>query len=290
METGGKFGFCFVAWLLLNLIFVSTQIFGQQLEDVIYLKNGSIIRGIVIEHVPDTHISIQTREGNLFVYEIGQIDRIMKEPTSKRMESKNTGVVLGLSLGSGTIVDVIYLKNGSIIRGLILEHVPDTHIKIQTREGNLLVYEIGQIDRIMKESTSKRMESKNPGVALGLSLGSGIIVDGAGQFYNGDIGKGTGFVAWSLLSRLLILAATEEFIPFGILIDDDDNVPLALVGMASRIGCYITAAVDAYKSAERRNEEIEYGWILGRSIQSYPRLNLGFGRRGMIFVRYWQSF
>ena len=184
--------------------------------------------------------------------------------------------------------DVIYLKDGSIIRGLIIEQIPGKHIKIQTREGNLFVYEIWQIDRIMKESRPKRVGSKNPGLALGLSLGGGLLVDGVGQFYNGDIGKGFGFAAWSLLSQFMILGAIEDNETYGFDIDDDDS--LAFVGLVSRLGCYITAAIDAYKSAKRKNEEIGYGRFLGSGIQSYPRLNLGLGRRGTVFVMYRHSF
>lgn len=184
--------------------------------------------------------------------------------------------------------DVVYLKNGSIIRGLIIEHVPGETIKIQTRDGNLFVYEIRQVDRIMKESRKKSIGGKSPGLALGLSLGGGILVDGVGQFYNGEIGKGFGFVAWSLMSQILLLAGTEDNERYGFDIDDDDFLTGA--GLISRIACYTTAAVDAYKSAKRKNEEIGYGRLSRYGNRSYPRLNLGFGRRGSIFVRYWQSF
>ena len=184
--------------------------------------------------------------------------------------------------------DVVYLKNGSIIRGLIIEHVPSETIKIQTREGNLFVYEIWQVERIMKESRAKTIGGKNPGLALGLSLGGGILIDGVGQFYNGEIGKGLGYVAWSLTSQFLLLAGTEDNEAYGFDIDDDDF--LTLVGLISRIACYTTAAVDAYRSAKRKNEEIGYGRLSGGGNRSYPRLNLGFGRRGTMFVRYWQSF
>lgn len=52
----------------------------QSLQDVVYLKNGSIIRGVIIEQVPNQSIKIQTRDGNLFVYKIEEIQKISKEP------------------------------------------------------------------------------------------------------------------------------------------------------------------------------------------------------------------
>ena len=214
MKFHNKLGLCMVAWLFLNLL-ASTEAVSQQMEDVIYLKDGSIVRGIIIEQTPGDSIKIQTREGNLFVYRVEQIDRIMKEPLVKRVERKS------------------------------------------------------------------------PGLALGLSLGGGILIDGVGQWYNGDIGKGFGFAAWSLVGQILIVAGNEDN-QFGYDIDDDDS--LILLGLMSRIASYTTAAVDAYRSAKRKNEEGGYVKLLRRDIQSYPRLDFGLGRRGKIFVAFRQTF
>lgn len=51
----------------------------QNYEDVIYLKNGSIIRGIIVEQVPNESIKIETRDGNLFFYRIDEIQKMTKE-------------------------------------------------------------------------------------------------------------------------------------------------------------------------------------------------------------------
>lgn len=47
--------------------------------------------------------------------------------------------------------DIIYLKNGSIIRGLIIEQIPNTSIKIQTKDGNIFNFKIDEIEKISKE-------------------------------------------------------------------------------------------------------------------------------------------
>ncbi len=52
----------------------------QQLEDVVYLKDGGIIRGTIIEQRPGESILIRTRDGNQFRFTMDQIDRITKEP------------------------------------------------------------------------------------------------------------------------------------------------------------------------------------------------------------------
>src|SRR5437867_3248764 len=49
-------------------------------QDVVYLKNGGVIRGIVIEQVPGKSIKIQTRDQNIFVFTFDEIERITREP------------------------------------------------------------------------------------------------------------------------------------------------------------------------------------------------------------------
>jgi hypothetical protein len=54
--------------------------FGQNnMEDVVYLKNGSIIRGIIIEQVPNQSIKIQTKDRNVFVFKYDEIEKMTKE-------------------------------------------------------------------------------------------------------------------------------------------------------------------------------------------------------------------
>ena len=48
-------------------------------------------------------------------------------------------------------VDVLYLQNGSIIRGMILELVPNVQVKIQTNDGSVFVYTMDQVLRITKQ-------------------------------------------------------------------------------------------------------------------------------------------
>jgi hypothetical protein len=51
----------------------------ESLEDVVYLKNGGIMRGTIIEMVPETSVKLQTRDGNVHVFAMAEIDRIKKE-------------------------------------------------------------------------------------------------------------------------------------------------------------------------------------------------------------------
>ena len=66
--------------LLVAIFFLSVfSAFAQKYEDVVYLKNGSIIHGIIIEQVINESLKIQTRDGNVFVFDIADVQKITKE-------------------------------------------------------------------------------------------------------------------------------------------------------------------------------------------------------------------
>jgi hypothetical protein len=60
----------------------STQIMAQSIGDyidVIYLKNGSLIKGIIIEQVPGATLKIQTNDGSQYVYQVSEIEKYGRE-------------------------------------------------------------------------------------------------------------------------------------------------------------------------------------------------------------------
>ncbi|MGH1336469.1 MAG: hypothetical protein ACRBFS_10105 [Aureispira sp.] len=60
-----------------------------------------------------------------------------------------------------TLEDVVYLKNGSILRGQVLEYDPSANIKIQIKGGSILVYASSDVLKMEKE-TVVAPEEKNP--------------------------------------------------------------------------------------------------------------------------------
>jgi len=60
-----------ISIFLISFIFCETR-------DVVYLKNGSIIKGVVIEQVINDYIKIESGD-NLFVYKFDEVLRIEKE-------------------------------------------------------------------------------------------------------------------------------------------------------------------------------------------------------------------
>lgn len=48
--------------------------------------------------------------------------------------------------------DVLYLKNGSRIKGSVLEMDPTNGVKIQTSDGSLFVYSMSEVDHVSKDN------------------------------------------------------------------------------------------------------------------------------------------
>lgn len=74
---------------LVVLTLASVETLAQEMQDVVYLKNGSIIRGMVIEQVPGKSLKIKTSDGSVFVYSMDEVERITKEETQGVMKTSS---------------------------------------------------------------------------------------------------------------------------------------------------------------------------------------------------------
>lgn len=80
--------------LLLIICTFCTHLSSQtNFQDVIYLKNGSKIKGMITEFVPNVSYTITTNDGSIFVCNIGDIVKIAKEAVTitTANNSSNTG-------------------------------------------------------------------------------------------------------------------------------------------------------------------------------------------------------
>ena len=70
---------------IIAIVFAAIFVFNQGsfaqegMEDVVYLKNGNVYRGIIIEQVPGESIKIKTIGGNVFSVMIADLQKITKE-------------------------------------------------------------------------------------------------------------------------------------------------------------------------------------------------------------------
>lgn len=51
----------------------------QSFQEVVHLKNGSAIKGVIIEQTPNESLKIKTDDGSVFAYQMSEVDKITKE-------------------------------------------------------------------------------------------------------------------------------------------------------------------------------------------------------------------
>ncbi len=64
--------------LVLLLVGSFTGVVHAEDQDVVYLKDGSIIRGTITEQVPNVSLKIRTADGSVFVYQMDKVEKITK--------------------------------------------------------------------------------------------------------------------------------------------------------------------------------------------------------------------
>lgn len=101
--------FSIISLLFTIIFFVSfSTSFGQKnREDVVFLKDGSIIRGKIIEYMTNTHVKIETRDNSIWVFKHNKIDKIAfdKGKTNNGPSNLKTGYYnltdMGVLIGTG---------------------------------------------------------------------------------------------------------------------------------------------------------------------------------------------
>lgn len=83
---------------------------------------------------------------------------------------------IGLAMGAS---DVIYLKNGSVIKGDIVEQVPGKSLKVKTSDGSLFVCAFDDVERITKEEESHPDGKGHRGLDFGIDAGVDVMDGGA---------------------------------------------------------------------------------------------------------------
>jgi hypothetical protein len=83
--------------IIILLIICSFQLSAQKIKDVLYLRNGSIIYGKLLE-INENEYKIQTSDGSMFIYPVSDVDRFVKE-VSPALGRKSEGFGLGMEAG-----------------------------------------------------------------------------------------------------------------------------------------------------------------------------------------------
>lgn len=175
----------------------------QNYQEVVYLKNGSIIRGVVIEQIPDTSLKVKTADGSIFAYSMSEVEKIAKEETteatnyngSKSQISWNVKAGMNMSNWSGDTGEDTKVKIGYKV-GVGMECALDKTWSIQpslffTTKG---VKASGEVDSYPVDITVNQMYLELPvnvQARLPLTDGMNILLAAGPYFAYGIAGKST---------------------------------------------------------------------------------------------------
>ena len=157
-----------------------------------------------------------------------------------------------------TFQDVVYLKDGSVIRGTILEQIHNVSLKIQTQDGNIFIYKMEEVRKIVKEPYQKPskttiIKEKSPLTSFLLSF----FIVGVGQYYNGQVLKGLTLQA-GFLGGILMLGRNSDSNNSGTLNSSE------LLGSFIMMGSWAVSIIDAPMSSDKINEtrQQSYGHLI----------------------------
>ena len=162
-----------------------------------------------------------------------------------------------------TVEDVVYLKDGSIIRGIIVKQVPNQSLQIRTQragEMTLKMSDVLEITKALPMSQLGASQEKHPFTAFGLSALS--LGYGYGQVYNGQYLKAGAHLVLATACFGIILTSFEDN---GGNSADENGVnsteegggatTTTYLGLLIAVGNWGYSMFDAYSSAKKINQQ-----------------------------------
>ena len=74
--------------MLAVMLIASISAFSQSYRELVYLKNGSVIKGDVVELLPDSLVKIEVADGSVYAFDYKEIERIIRD-SKDAVASKN---------------------------------------------------------------------------------------------------------------------------------------------------------------------------------------------------------
>ena len=170
--------------------------------------------------------------------------------------------------------DIVYLKNGSIIKGIVLEQIPNVSLKMETSDGNIFVFEMKDVEKITKEEITgitKNIDKYDSVITTSTSYRSpalstflSFLVPGCGQYYNGQSFKGKKFLLWHIASVGIITACyynsfRERNSTYQLSDQSNKTSSWEYIGIAAFISeftCWVYSMADANQSSKAINYQL----------------------------------
>jgi hypothetical protein len=143
-------------------------------------------------------------------------------------------IITGINLSAQRTKDVLYLKNGSIIYGKLLE-IKDDNYRIKTSDGSIFVYTAMEVERFAKESPV--YDGRKTG-GFGFAFEGGLLAGGQNTEYNapfsfnilaGFVKNTKHIVSFGSGVEFIGKPFTPLFIEYKYLISEKKTVPFVFV-------------------------------------------------------------
>lgn len=183
------------------------------------------------------------------------------------------------TISSQEKIDAVYLKNGDIIKGVIIENVPNDYVKIELQGGSIFTVKYSDILKMTKEkkieeekiqSEKEKLSSNTEGVSLNADINKmmlyqkeskskataillSLLISSAGHAYAGDWGRGLLFLAGRLGSYAMIISGANS----------RGNEGVASAGLVLLLVLMIGEPIDAASAVDDYNDNL-YERIYGR--------------------------
>ena len=144
--------------------------------------------------------------------------------------------------------DVLYLENGSVLRGVIVERVPGGVIKIRVAGGSVFSY---RPEEIAKEGKEQVVSPSGPRGERRRGLGKAgmmsMLLPGLGQYRNGDVAEG-------MLVQVLYVGGLAVALTTGM--EGEHLNEWFFIGMGVAVLMQVGSVVDAMTTEARRAEPV----------------------------------
>jgi hypothetical protein len=162
-------------------------------------------------------------------------------------------------------IDVVHLKNGDVLKGVIIENVPNDYVRIELQGGSIFTVKYADILKFTKENVSSpastqpqtstmtgrteeliqklryyEQEKKNPAVAAYLSL----LLTSTGHAYAGNWGRGLLFTVLRVGGYYLLFTELSS------------RRETSSVGLLAYLVGTVVEALDAAWEVDRYNEKL----------------------------------
>jgi len=148
-----------LGFIVCNLLVLAQQTgFSQETRDrekadAVYMKNGIVYRGDLLSYDEiQGLVRIQLFDGEVVVLEEGKIERIVKADSSSKKNNKAGGA-------KEELTDVVYLKDGSVLKGLIVNYEQGATLIFKLQNGEEIVIIDTEIARIVQDVREPKSDS-----------------------------------------------------------------------------------------------------------------------------------